>query len=743
MGKAAAKKDAEETRGIEDTLTVLEIDKDADPEDAAQSAAHEVASSVVVEEAKTPEKKKAAIPDPDAPKPDEEDDEDDEDDEDEDDEGIVIPPPKASAPLPDPEEAPILIPAPKPPKARTRQAPSGAAKLGKELANKVPGAEKVKVYKREKDGKVWFIHEYTKGDLAGHSDFEGFLTEYVKDEHGAGEYTLKGVDGMGREMDLGVVRLKGAAKKGGDHGALSIIQEIMAANQRRDAEYLKRMEDTMRPQPQQDPLSLLTGVMTLQKQMKDEADMAGGAAAAQASSGMEAMMKMFASSGDKTMQMMMMMMQQQQAAAQQQQNIMMQLLAKPKEEDPVTKLLLMKLLEDKNEGSNGSGGLPPPPPPPPKDNTVELITALGGFMAAMGGGGGDGDDDFKEFLKSQLATMSQDKLSTKDVLELVGKFKDEAKGSDKLKEAADNMALVMNMAHNLNRTQEGGASATVFDALAALFSNRDFAGSIAQTIRQKVGAGGQPQVQVAQLTPQQQYAVSQLPPQQQQAFRQLPPQQQVAVAQRAVALQQQAQAQQPSGATPQPAGLPPGYVMTPQGPAPAAGGPPVPATGPAPSVPSEATQRAAEQQLAQSRKFPELPANTYEHVQNLANASDEAELVGKTIAMLIYFAEFEAWRQFSETVLGLARDGNQAGCMEYLEAFFSGMAEIHMIDPALAQKTLAALRDNFEVVQEQLTDLGLEEDELLTGDDLLAGADLGEEDEGDDVGEGGDPVDPT
>jgi hypothetical protein len=707
MGRAK-----DDTRSIEETLSVLEIDKDLDPEEAAQNAAQEAASSVVVE---TPGK--AEIPDPDKTSKNEDVEDEDEEDEGEDADNIRIPPPKTSAPLPDLDE-PVLVPVPRPPKARTRQAPVGAAKLGKELANKVPGAEKVKVYKREKDGKVWFVHEYTKSDLAGHTDFEGFLTEYVKDEHGPGEYTLKGVDGMGREMDLGVVRLRGTPPKSADQGALSIIQEIMAQNQRRDAEYLKRMEETMRPQPQQDPLSLLTGVMTLQKQLKDDVETQGG----RATSGMESMVQMLASSGDKTMQMMMMMMQQQQQAADRQNQLMMTLLSRPQEEDPVTKLLLMKLLEDKKEDSGG-GNLPPPPPPP-KDNTIELITALAGFMSAMGGGG-EGDDDFKEFLKQQLSTMSQDKLSTKDVLELVGKFKDESKGSDKLKEAADNMALVMNMAHNFNRNQEGGASAGIFDALAALFSNRDFAGSIAQTIRSKVGGGAPP---TAQLTPQQQYAVSQLPLPQQQAFRQLPLQQQVVVAQRAAALQQQQMPPQVSQTS-----LPPGYVMTPQGPVAVAtgGGPPAPATTPSP-VPSETTQKVAEQRLAQ-REFPELPSNTYEHVANLATAADDAELVGRTIAMLIYFAEFEAWRPFSEAVLALARDGNKAGCMEYLEAFFSGMAEIHMIEPELARKTLAALRDNFETVREQLADFGVENDDLLTGEDLLAGADPSGEQEGGDV----------
>lgn len=715
MGKKSSSS-KEETRGIEDTLDALEIDQDATPDDVAAEAGREVAETVVADT-------ESEQSDDDAGEEGETEDDDDADD------GVIAIPPPAPAPIPEPTipETPVLVPPPKPPTPRKRQNASGAAKLGKGLADKVPGAEKVKVYKREKDGKKWFVSEYTKADIANHTDFESFLTEFVKDEHGAGEYILVGVDGMGREMELGVVRLREPNKGSTQDGALSVVQQILAENQKRDAEYLKRMEETMRPQPQQDPLHLLAGVMNLKKEMEGETAAAGSAAAGS----MDAMMKMFASSGDKTMQMMMMMMQQQQAASDRQNQMMMQVLAKPKEEDPITKLLLMKLVEDKD---SGSGALPPPPPPPPPGDPLDGITKLlGVLLPVFAGGGGEGEDDFKEFLKNQLTAQAQNALSTKDVLELLNGAKDESKGGDKLKEAADNMALVMNIANNMNRQQEGGPAAGLFDALAALFSNRDFAGSIAQTIRAKTGGGASPGV----------------PPQ----LAHLPPEQQRAVMQRAALMQQQrAQLAAAQAGTPA-AALPPGYVMTPAGPMPA----PPPAGTPTavqPQVPNAAAQRAAELEIARTRKLPELPANTYEHINNLASAGDEGALVGATVTMLIYFAEFEDWRQFSETVLGLARDGNKQGTLEYLTAFFDGLAEIHMIDPTLSKKILAAIAAHFGVLKSQLSDIGLASDELLTGEDLIAGGgrdgdpdgDDGEDDEGDDeegdVGEGVDPEEP-
>lgn len=699
MGKNAATR--EEARGIEDTLSDLEIDKDAAPEDAATDAAQETTGTVV------------ADPPPEQPPDDEGDEGEDEDDDADGDVAVVIPPPKSGKPLPEAPPEPALVPPPRAARPRTRANAPGAAKLGKGLADKVPGAEKVKVYKREKDGKKWFVSEYTKADLAESSDFESFLTEYVKEEHGAGEYILVGVDAMNREMELGVVRLRAVAKPATD-GALSVLQTMIAQNQKRDAEYLERMKETMQPQPQIDPLSLLTGVMALKKEMEGD----GANAASQASSSMGAMMEMLSTSGDKTMQMMMMMMQQQQAAAQQQQNMMMQMFAKPKEEDPVMKMLMLKLFEDKSD-SGGGGGLPMPAPPPPTADPLDGITKLlGVLLPVFAGGDGGGEDDFKEFLKQQHATSTANSLGIKDVLELVNGAKGDAKtGGEALKESADNLALVMNIANNMNRQTEGGPAAGLFDALAALFSNRDFAGSIAQTIRQKTG-GGAPQLP-ANITPEQRQALLQ----------------------RAAAVQQQRAALAAAGAIPggqmPPGALPPGYVMTPAGPVLAQqGGPPVAPTAQPVATPvappTETQQRAADQEIARTRKLPELPANTYEHVNNLANAPDEGALVGATVTMLIYFAEFEDWRQFSEMTLGLARDGNKAGTLEYLKAFFEGLAEIHMIDPTLSKKILGSIDAHFEVLQAQLSDIGLEGDGDVTGESLLS-------DEGGDEGDTEDP----
>jgi hypothetical protein len=707
MPKATA---VEKGRGIEQTLGDLGIDMEADPEEAAKDAA--AATSVVVEEVDDEELGGEG---------------DGKDDEDEDEKPpapaakVVIPPPVA-LPMPgedeDDDEAdyePPLVPPPKPGRPAPRKAPPGAGKLPKGLAEKAPGAAKVKVNKRQ-DGQRWFINEYTMDDLKTFPDFESFLTRYVKPKYGPGEYDLVGVDQQNREIELGTVRLLDEPNKKEGNAAMDLVTQMLQQNKERDEEWLSRMKETMTPTQQVDPIAMLQGVMNVSKELSGGADEAKAEAAAQA-----------ASSSDKTMQMMMMMMQQNQAAADRQNQMMMSLLAKPKEEDPLMKMLLLKMTEE--GGITGGGGAPPPPPKPPSktEGLSEILTAMAAFMGSMGGGGGGEDDDFKDFLKAMLLQKQGDGLSTKEAIQLLMQ-KDEKPGTDDFRKSIDNMAAIMNVAQNMNKGQEGGPAAGLFDALAALFSNRDFAGSIANTIRAKTDQSGT--MQQTQLAAErqrlelerrmavrtQQLHAGQVPGQPVQQ----PPQPQ--------------HVQQP-GPGPQP-------QQHPQQPGQPQGGPP----NQQPQLTTHQVQQAAERTIARTGKLPQLPANTHEHINSLATAKDEGELVGRTVQMLIYFAEFDDWRDFTEQLLGAVRNGNKGMAIEYLSAFFEGLAAIHLIDPTLAKTTVKAVHDHFGDIKAHLAELPLDGDEVITGEDLIGdiGDVLGDGDDGDDDGEEGeDPDDST
>lgn len=682
------KQSEESGRDIVETLNVLGIDDDIDPADAARDAADEVASSAdaeVVEDGDdiVADDEAAAEASGEPPAVTAQVD-------------VVVPPPKDA---PEPEETalpdpapPVMVPVPKPERPR-KPVGGGAKSLPKALTDKAPGAAKVKVHKRE-EGQRWFIRDYTLDDLATFPDFESFLTRYVKPKHGAGEYDLVGVDAMNREMELGTVRLLDAPEQKENSSAMDLVRAVMDRSEKQNEQYLAQMREMMKPQQASDPLVMLSGVMGVQEKLSAKAD----AKMKEAESKGGDVASALAASSDKTMQMFLAMMQANQAQQQQQQQMMMAVISKPKEEDPVMKMLLMKMLE---EGGTGGGALPAPPSPPPKESTAELITALAGFMAAMGGGGSGEppDDEFKEFMKAKMLQQDADRLSIKDVIALMNQKEEKPN----LKSAIDDLGAVLTVANNLNRNTGGEGSAGLYDALAALFSNRDFAGSIANTIRAKLGQGEairrtQLEAERQRLALQQRMTQKTMEmaggaPQQQQPPPGYPPQQQ----------------QPPPGY--------PGYQQPPQQQGPYAQ--PVEPAAPQGATPDQ-VQQAVDNTVARTGKLPQLPDLTAEHINRLANAADEGDLVGKTISMLIYFAEYEDWRGFSEQLLGFLRDGNKRGTAQYLTAFFDGLAQIHLIDPTLAKRVVKALMDHFETVQAQMTDVPLESDGEITGDDLLA-----------------------
>jgi hypothetical protein len=73
-----------------------------------------------------------------------------------------------------------------------------------------------------------------------------------------------------------------------------------------------------------------------------------------------------------------------------------------------------------------------------------------------------------------------------------------------------------------------------------------------------------------------------------------------------------------------------------------------------------------------------------------------------------------------ETLLHQIRAGNKKGTLEYLHAFFMGMAEINVVDRKLAEAVVVALDRNFVELTRELEDISLDGDEMITGDQLLA-----------------------
>ena len=737
MARASKKKDAA-PGNIEDTLDTLGIDKDLPPDAAAMEA-------VADGEKASPPAGDTPPPADDAPAepPAEEKPTEDET------------PPAAttveveevqprlsvvSTDLSPPRKVPVPPPKAAAPKRATAPTRSPAAgKLGKGLSDKVPGAEKIKVYKRV-DGQRWFIKDYTKDDLAGFSDMESFLTTYVKPKHGAGIYDLMGLDAHGRDIEVGIVRLIETGEstpQGAESGALSFAQQLIADQQKQNKEYLERMETLMTPAAQPNPVGQIKDLLEVTqslggdaKEAKAEAEREKREAAQriederrqasqQQESAFAAMIQSMNSQAAQQQQAMLAMMQQQAQQQQQQTQLLVAAMA-PKGPDPVMMAMLTKLTEDKSSAS--SAGVMPPPPPPPPDPMAGVATLITALAPLLGGGGGEAPpDDFKEFAKVALmkqldggggAPAESDEFKELAKVILM-KQVEGSNGTDSFKEATDHLAMLMNVANAMRQQTEGGAAAGFFDALAALFSNRDFAGSIANGIRAKAekalpanpGGGGDATQQ----------AMMQLQRQNQQL--------------RQAVMQMQGQLQQ--GAPVAAGALDP-----------AAGVPDAAVTPPAGAATENLTQDQVDAALAKQRtQLPPLPTATHEHLNGIAAAEDDADRVEKTVRMLIYFAEFEEWRPFSEQLLGVAASGDLDGTLERMGTFFKTLSGMGLVETDVGLEVLRSLRDNFEEIVKNLSDFFSVDQEDMTGGDLRGeDEDLSalteDEDDGDEGDEG-------
>lgn len=619
---------AEQTRGIEETLRDLNFNLDAEPEVAAQEAADKLrdvplpadtagaTSTVSVEEVEDLEVENE-------------------------DDGILMPVIERA-----------LVPPPKLAKGKARDKSPAAAKLGKDLASKVPGAEKLRVAKRE-NGKLWTLGDFTKDDLRSSSDMQSFLREYIVPKFGDGEFEITGFDAHGREIPLGTERLRNnSATATPENNVLSMVERMMQNAKENADEERRRMQENMAQQ--QSPLQVLEGVMSVQEKLEEKRGGSGG--------NNDMIQLLIASQASQT-------------------QMLLAVLNKPAPappQNPLMDLLMAKMMKDL-EGGGPSNNMPPPPPPAMDLEKIlalvpAVITAIGSLAGVFGGGGGGSDEDFKEFLKEMLLKKDGDTLGLRDTLALVKELSAGGKtGDDALKEAVDKTAMLMNFARNFNQQQEGGGSASIWDAVTALLGNRDFAGSIANTIRAKTDQSGA--VQAQQLAAERQ---------------------RIEMGQRHLQKQQQR--------------VP---VNAPAAPQTSVVQPIVQATPPTPERVQEA--------VAKVGNVPPLPENTKDHMLNLANAKNDAETVKHMMNFLVYLADSDAWKGFGEEVLDAMRNGDLKKVQRALNMFLGGLVEIQLLTAPIAQRVYTAMVENFELIKVQVADMRLAKDEVLTGEVLLDG----------------------
>jgi len=516
-------------------------------------------------------------------------------------------------------------------------------KMGPILGKAMPGSQKVRVHKRV-DGRLAYVGEYADSDL-GTLDMESYIAKYIQPTKGGGEYVLTGITQGGQLLDGGSVNLFDDPAPAKPHdGLVDLVQDILR-RQEVDRKEMFRMMTQPAP-PQQNPVALLRDVIGVQKDLNEQSK-------SDASGGFGSMVQAMSAQGTGSMTMVLEMMRQQseqQSQSQQNQmNMMMTMLSQPKT-DPIMVALLQRLTEKKEDHS----AMMPPPPPPmadPMETLEKTIRVVGEIMKPR---------------------EDPDRLSTRDIIELVRGNTSAVSGADDFKRAAENMNVLMSLASGLKQQSEPGASAGFFDALANLFGNRDFAASLAGGIRAKTG--GAPA-----LPPPQQPV--QLPPQVIEAFRR----------QEAARVQQEARIRQLEDQLKSPALLS--------------------GTAGTAAVPAVVTTPLASIAVQPPPAVPEIPQEILDHINAVEQAfksDDEMQMVEAVAGLLGSISQVEDvdgfWGKLSAHIFQAIEKGDKNIVLQYISAFFEAVHGRGITSNGLNEKIVSLVDAHFDLIVESLED---------------------------------------
>jgi hypothetical protein len=330
------------------------------------------------------------------------------------------------------------------------------------IAQAIPGAERIRVRKRLDSANLAYVGEYNFRDLASVVDIEAFVARYVKPKHGSGEYDITIIDAHGREFPAGSVFLVGEPIDGGGGGNMvDLVRDLMM---------------TAKQQPQVDPFEQMQKAQRFAEELKKSS---GG-------------------SGDATMM------------------AMMAMMAQPKQTGPDPILLAtLERLAAKVEKIEQTAAVPPmplgaplPPPPPPTDwvalgtqivlpllqmmqqqaqNNMQMLLSMTQNRDTLGA------KDMIALMQESQARAAQlaaaDKLTTRDVIELLQRKNEEGKPQNSLEDQMEAFIKMREFAQAISpASPPGPQGASFWDALVALASSGDVAAAVSDRIRTRATA---------------------------------------------------------------------------------------------------------------------------------------------------------------------------------------------------------------------------------------------------------------
>ena len=330
------------------------------------------------------------------------------------------------------------------------------------IAQMVPGAARIRVRKRRDGGGLSYVNEFNFRDLEAVGDTEAFVAKFCVPKFGPGEYAVTIIDAQQREHQCGSIFIEGLPldNNGGGNGMTDLIRDLT-----------NRLTSPQQQAPAQDPIRAMREAAQFAKELKQD----GGG-------------------GDSSAMLMAMMMRPQ----------------APTGPDPMVIAALERIAAKVEKLEGGGGGapmnLPPLPPPAPSIDWVAVGTGLilpavqmmmqnaannqQMMLSLMTNKDSMSTKDMIQMMQTSQLQAAQlagaDKLTMKDVIELVTRQNDATKPAATLKDQMEAVLEFQEMAKAISPpAAPGPQGASFWDALVALASSGDVAGAISDRIRTK------------------------------------------------------------------------------------------------------------------------------------------------------------------------------------------------------------------------------------------------------------------
>lgn len=480
------------------------------------------------------------------------------------------------------------------------------------ITKSFPGAEKLRVRKLDEASGLWGpIGDYPLASVKNSQDLEGFMMTFIRPRHHAGRYQVSILDGEGRETRAGDVVLPASPSDGApqnDTVALRLLETV---------------KETMRmpvPQPV-DPIAQFRQVSAIVEEAK-----------ARGASGQTDFATIFAA-----------MMQAQMAQAQSQAQMQMQMMQQQAQQQAE----MMKLVL----AQQAAAPMPPPPMAPPSATENPMFMELMKMAAPV---------LIKRLLEPEIGTrdiiallQQRPERSELDMMKSAVDFLRSVQGTEKKESLVEEMTKMQQIKQLAAELVDGGGggggspNANFWDAVAALFANKDFAGSLGKMIGSDIQQrrAPAPQQPGAPTLPAQPRPVGALP--------------------------QQTVVHNPVPIT----------VAQPQAPQPPVG-----------------TRTIVGDKLVivgANGKRVVFPGNMPAMCQDLAEASQPEDLIQRTTSILYQLRDHEAWKPFVDAVLEETLKNDKENALKALRGWLGMLVQFSLLPIGAAKATLAAFEEHW------------------------------------------------